>query len=167
MGDNDIEALERLAALLESELDADEDGDGGDEPDKPVVKVVAATLLLLVVTCVSLRPPPAVEIAGDATNRITPVLVAIETAQGEEAISRGEDPAITVAPRWAPFWSVWKSWCAAQRAWASAYELGTVGQQQDDARTAFCKAFSALPTDVPRDALLGTGIECMDGGVQP
>jgi hypothetical protein len=104
-----------------------------------------------------------VSLAGSATNRIAPALVAIEEAQGNAAIARGEDPARTVAPRWTAFWSAWRVWTVAQRAWADAYEAGAPGlaQAEATAKAAACALPSALPPDVPVEVVVIDGVVCV------
>lgn len=119
-------------------------------------------LLLLLCSCPGWGPPPAVAIAGDATERATPALVAIMGAQGDAAIARGDDPRQTVLPRWASFWAAWKIWVAAQNAWATAYEAraSNLGQVEAAARGAFCRAAEVLPDEVPRQVVATTAITC-------
>jgi len=114
--------------------------------------------------CAGLFPAPAVTIAGEVTNRATPALVVIETVQGDAAIARGEDPEKTVAPKWAPFWTAWKVWVAAQRAWADAYEHGGTGlaQAEASAQAAFCKASAVLPPEVPKAVIGVATIACAE-----
>ncbi len=119
-------------------------------------------LAFLPIACAGWQGPPAVSLAGEISNGLAPALVAVETAQGDAAIARGEDPQKTVAAAWAPFWAAWKAWTAAQRAWAAAYDAGAPGLEQAEAaaRAAFCAARAALPASAPPELLTIAGLSC-------
>lgn len=128
-----------------------------------VVSTLAAILAFIIANGCGWQAPPPVTIAGIATNTITASLVAVEEAQGNAALERGEDPELTVLPRWAPFWSAWRIWIAAQGAWADAVERGAsdAWQAEEAARAALCRAREVLPPEVPREVLAGIGIACV------
>lgn len=127
------------------------------------LSTIAAVLAFIIANGCGWRAPPPVTIAGIATNTITASLVAVEEAQGNAALERGEDPELTVMPKWAPFWSAWRIWIAAQRGWADAYERGAsdAWQAEEAARAALCRAREVLPPEVPREVIAGVGLACV------
>ncbi len=134
--------------------------------------LILAGATLLQITCSGWTVPPPADVAGRASDRIMTALVAVETAQGDAAIARSEDPGVTVAPKWEPLWKAWRVWTASQRAWAAAYDSGAPGlaQAEEAARAAACALPAALPPDVPAvivavDGIVCAGLTGKDGGM--
>lgn len=108
---------------------------------------------------------------GLAANRALPVLVQIQEREGDLVIAEhaGDKAAIDaglaeVEERWAPFWTAWEAFVAAQRAWADAVErkdhASVIDALGRATVTAFCSARRALPEAVPPEVLAAAGVPC-------